>query len=175
MYAENTIFVISDKGLTALENNEIPPSVFTSILRLVDGKIPFKTFSIFLKEHGDIQPLFEFLHSEGLINELTTPDDEIRTAPNAVPFCKVPIEFIALNSDTAIKTFDSKFFRQTVHQYVVINHPHIVVGIMSMLDSLESKHDFANYRELYARLIAGDKVNANHHMAKIDTLLALPD
>ena len=62
MYPDDATFIITRSGLKALNNHELPPSVFTSILKLADGVINYQTFKIFLKEHGDIHPLFAFLH-----------------------------------------------------------------------------------------------------------------
>ena len=62
-----------------------------------------------------------------------------------------------------------------MHQYITLNHPHVIVGVMTIFDSMTSKQDYANHRELYARLIAGDIIHSNQHMAEIDALLALPE
>lgn len=170
MYEINPIYVITDKGLSALINNELPPSVFTLILRLVDGVIPFETFEIFLKEHCNIRPLFGFLHDEGLI-ALVRQVEEIKIAPEARLTTDLSVhDFIEQNK----QFFDAAFIRKLVNEYIFLNHPHVVVGVMAMFDSFKTKDDFIGHRELYARLIAGDVNGSGKHIATIDELLNKP-
>lgn len=166
MYADDATFVITNKGLETLKNNDLPPSVFTSILKLADGAINYQTFKIFLKEHGDIHPLFAFLHDEAMIalsteiicNEhANSKDIAVLIAPKA----------IARDDDIPKKPFDAEKLRKLGHDYVSANHPHMLIGVMAMLNGIASKEAFLDQFDRYSRLIASDTVNSAAHIAEV--------
>ena len=174
MYSENAVFVITERGLEVLKNNELPPSVLTSILRLADSSINLKTFSIYLKEHGDIQPFFEFLHNEGFIEQLAVAE-EILVAPTVEQAAQDALLLEMKQTEIFLKAFDIEILRKTVLDYINAHHPHVIFGINNMLDTMHKKQDFINHRDVYSRLIAGDTVHALKHMAELDAILALPE
>lgn len=175
MYPDHHIFVITDKGLAALTNNEIPSSVLTSILRLVDGKLTLKVFSVLLNEYGDVQPYFKELHNAGFISQLISESEPttLKIAPSAYVESVTPN---LIGTDTKYQLnipFKAELIRSIVYDYLKLNNPRIIPSVMAMLAVLFSKQDFIDHLEMYSRVIAEDKVNASGHICVLRGLLGL--
>jgi hypothetical protein len=179
MYPDHYVFVITDRGLNALQNDELPSSVLTSILRLVDGSIALRVFSILLKGYGDIQPFFKQLHNDGLIVPLNDYDNdaEIKVAPASIKVSSIAenitasLPFADTEQYQVEIPFSADVVRKVVYDYLLLNNPRIIPAVMAMFNILTTKQDFIDHLEMYSRLIAEDKKNASGHIIAIKSLL----